>query len=215
MSDFIEDLKNDILRSMSDASPVWAEFCAIAPLATILKDAKIIEQEKPMHLNLMMLMVAPPGIKKSLPMTSFTYPILKETGRLIGKDLILPSRSSVPGFIKEVNRKIGERKNSNGEITHEGIPTHDQGIIMRDEFSAMFEGMRKDGWQSDGMEFISEMYDGIFQKRATTSHGLNFVENLYANLISCTTYRFLGMMDPEFFIQGTGNRFLYCHYNME
>lgn len=215
MSDFIGDLKNDILKVMPDASPLWCEYCAIIPLSTILHNARIIEQEKPMSLNLYILMIAISGMKKSLPMTAFTYPILKETGRLIDKDLILPSRWSVPGFIKEVGKQRGEKKNRAGEITQKGIPTHDQGVIMRDEFSSMFKGMREDGWQSDGLEFLSEMYDKIYQKRATTSHGLNLLTELHANLISCSTYRFIGMMDPEFFIQGTGNRFMYCHYSMD
>lgn len=215
MSDFIEDLKGDILKAMPDVSPVWAEFNAIITLSTLLNKARIIEQEKPLGLNLIMLIIAPPGIKKSLPMTSFTYPILKETGELIGKDLILPSRSSVPGFIKVLNEREEDVINRKGEVIQRGEPIHNQGIVIRDEFSGLFKGMRTEGWQSDGMEFISEMYDRIFQKRATTKHGLHAVEDLYGNLLSCSTYHFLSMMDPEFFTQGTGNRFLYCHYGAD
>lgn len=215
MFDFIDSLKCDILQAMPDVCPDWAEYNAIIQLSTILKDARIIEQEKPLHLNLIMVMIAPSGIKKSLPMTAFTYPILKETGSLIKKDLILPSRSSVPGLIKLLNKTEGDRVDKDGNIIEKGLPIHNQGIMIRDEFSGLFKGMRTEGWQSDGMEFISEMYDGIFQKRATTTHGLHKVEGLYANLITCTTYYFLGKMDPEFFTQGTGNRILYCHYGAD
>ena len=56
------------------------------------------------------------------------------------------------------------------------------------------------------MEFISEMYDGNFQKRFTTSHGLNMAESIYGNLITATTPHFITLLDPQFFIQGTGEQ---------
>lgn len=202
MSDFINDLKEDIITSMPDVSPLWALYCSIVVLASILPNAKIIEKEKPLKLNLIMLMIGPPGIKKSLPMFSWTYPILKRLGEKIGRDLIIPSRSTVEGLIKYIN-EAGVSQ-----------PSRNVGIIIRDEFSGLFNQLRNANWQSDGMEFISEMYDGIYQKRATTTHGLHEIKMLYANLISATTPYFVGKLDPEFFIQGTGNRFLYCYLGL-
>lgn len=205
MVDFIEDLKEAIITAMPDVSQDWAEYCAIACLSTVLPNARIIEKEKPMSLNLIMLMIGLSGIKKSLPMTSFTYPIIKKSGELLNRDFILPSRSSVEGFIQHVSEE-----DENTDILKNNV-----GIIIRDEFSGLFRQARKTDWQSDGMEFVSEIYDGIFQKRRTMKVGLSQVENLYANLMSCSTYYFISQMDPEFFTQGTGNRFLYCHYELE
>ena len=67
MPDFVEDLKNDILESMPDTSPDWAELCAIMPLAVALPNARIIEKTNELKLNIIALMVGHPGIKKSLP----------------------------------------------------------------------------------------------------------------------------------------------------
>lgn len=209
MGDFISDLKNDILTSMPDISEDWAEYCAIMPLSTILHNAKIIEKERTMNLNLFVINIGPSGIKKSLPMTSFTIPIIRKVGDNVMRDFILPSRSSVPGFIKYVNE--GGKEDENGEV----IQLRDAGILARDEFSGFFSGARKQDWLSDWMEYLSEMYDGIFQKRVTTTHGLHFIEDFYGTLITCTTYYFINQMDDEFFTQGTGNRFLYNLFGAE
>jgi hypothetical protein len=202
MSDFINDLKTDILESNPDTSETWAEYCAIAPLTTALPYARIVEKQNPLKLNLLMLTVAPAGIGKSLPMFSWTKRIIEDLGNLVERDFLLPQRNTVEGLIKYLN-------DENRELPR------DVGIIIRDEYSGMFKGFRKNDWQSDGMEFLSEMYDGNFIKRATTSHGLNVVENLYASLITATTPYFIGKMDSDYFIQGTGNRFLYDYYGID
>lgn len=203
MTDFIKDLKKDILKSTPDVSEDWAEFCSIIPLSTILPNTRIIERVSPLKLNLLMITVGQSGITKSIPLMSYTRRIVYDTGRRIGLDLILPSRSSVEGMIKY----LGDGKDND-------LPRH-VGVIIRDEFSGLFKQLRKADWQSDGMEFISEMYDGTFQKRVTTSHGLHTVDDLYANLITATTPYFLSHLDANFFIQGTGNRFLYSFHSIE
>ena len=198
MVNFIDELKDDIIIAMPDVSPDWAEINAIMPLSTILGGVKIVEREGLLPLNLLAMMIGPPGIKKSLPMFKFTKPILEATG-----DYLLPSRSSVEGFIKYVSEK------------EDGKFLHNEGIILRDEFGGLFNQIRSTDWQSDAMEFISEMYDGTFQKRMTISGGLRNVESLYATMLTATTYQFVTRVDPQFFIQGTGNRFLYIHYSAD
>jgi hypothetical protein len=198
MVNFIDELKDDITTAMPDVSPDWAEINAIMALSTILGGVKIEEREGLLPLNLLAMMIGPPGIKKSLPMFRFTKPIIENTG-----DYLLPSRSSVEGFIKYVSEK------------EKGKFLHNEGIIIRDEFGGLFNQIRSTDWQSDAMEFISEMYDGTFQKRMTVSGGLHNVETLYATMLTATTYQFVTRVDPEFFIQGTGNRFLYIHYSAE
>ena len=203
MGDFVEDLKNKIISTMPDVSPDWAEFCAIAPLSSVFHNAKIIEQEKYLKLNLLFLMVGPSGIKKSMPMTTWTYTITKELGDRLNRELLLPNRSSVEGFIHYI-QNVGEDD-----------PQRNAGLMIRDEFGGLFNQLRKADWQADGMEFISEMYDGVFQKRATVTHGLNEITELHASLISATTPHFVSMLDTDFFVQGTGNRILYCYYDIK
>ena len=200
MTDFVTDLTNDIIDSMPDVSKDWAELNALITLSTFLSKAQIVERDKALRLNLIGVMVAPPGMKKSLPIFSFTYPIVIEAGKKIGRDFLLPSRSSVEGFIEYASMKSEDKKYINNE-----------GIIIRDEFSGLFKQLRKADWQADGMEFISEMYDHNFQKRMTKTDGLVFFEDLYGSMITATTYHFITSMDPLFFIQGTGNRIIYCH----
>lgn len=198
MADFVDDLKKDILTAMKDVNPTWAEMNALVTLSTLCRNTVIIEREKPMRLNIMALNIGPSGIKKSLPMTGFTLPIIEGIGCCVEKDLILPSRSSVEGMIKY----LGEEKD-NKKLNC------DHGAIIRDEFSGLFRELRNKDWQSDGMEFISEMYDGIFQKRVTVKGGTLRVPHFYGTLISCSTPYFVSSMDYNFFIQGTGNRFLW------
>jgi len=203
MGDFVDDLKTKIISTMPDVSPDWAEFCSLAPLSAVFHDARIIEQEKYLKVNLLFLMVGPSGIKKSMPMTTWTYAIIKELGDRLHRDLLLPNRSSVEGFIHYI-QNVGEDD-----------PPRNAGLMIRDEFGGLFNQLRKADWQADGMEFISEMYDGIFQKRSTVTHGLNEITELHASLISATTPHFVSMLDTDFFVQGTGNRILYCYYDID
>lgn len=204
--DIVNSIKKEILKAMPDVSPTWAEYCAIAPLSTILHEAVIVNRERPLRMNLFMMMIGYPGIKKSMPMTSIVTPIINRLSvpDELDMELLLPSRYSVEGFIHHVN-----------EGGRNGVQRRDVGIIVRDEFSGMFKQLRNADWQSDGMEFISEMYDGSFHKRATVTGGLQLMTNLYACMITATTPYFLSEMDPMFFIQGTGNRFLYNCMTME
>jgi len=201
---FIESLKGDILESIPSVSPHWAELNAIATLTTILNDVEIVEKEGNLKLNLLILGIGISGITKSLPMTGFTYQILKHYNNKCSVDVLLPTRSSVEGFIKYLCEKDEDTD----------VLLHTYGTIIRDEFSGLFSQLRKQGWQSDGMEFISELYDGIAQKRITITHGLHDSDNIYCNMISCSTYHFVNNMDAEFFTQGTGNRILWEHMDI-
>jgi len=138
MVDFIEELKSDMITAMPDISSDWAEINAIMPLTTVLKGVKIVEREGMLPLNILAMIIGPPGIKKSLPMFRFTKPIIEATG-----DYLLPSRSSVEGFIDYISEK-----------DKEGTCLHNQGIILRDEFGGLFNQIRSTDWQSDAMEFI-------------------------------------------------------------
>jgi len=49
----------------------------------------------------------------------------------------------------------------------------------------------------------------------TRSGGLRVVKDLYVTMLTATTYQFVTRVDPQFFTQGTGNRFLYIHYGAD
>jgi hypothetical protein len=61
----------------------------------------------------------------------------------------------------------------------------------------------------DVLEFLSELYDGSIQKRATRTVGIEESQNICINFIGASTPYIFSIMDIGFFIQGTGNRFLY------
>jgi len=216
--DFIEDLKKDILSVSKELSPEWVETCAMKPLNTVLYETQIVEQEAPMPLNLFNLMIALTGIGKSKPIYKWTTSIIRHTEKLLDRDLTLPNRMSVEGFIKwTAQRAIIELEDKDEEgkkKQRKGRYLHNVGLIARDEYSGMFRQARKADWQSDALEFQSELYDGSYQKRYTISQGLNEVPEMYACLLSATTPHFLKAMDKQFFIQGTGNRILYDYFDV-
>ncbi len=202
--DFIEELKQDIIKAHPDINELWAEICALIPLATVIPEALIHDKEGPLHLNIYALGVGPAGIKKSLPLFQWTFQLILRTGKLVGKDFLLPNRSSVPGFIDFVSKQ-----------DEHGNYIRNQGAILRDEFTGWFREMRDAHWQNDALEFISEMYDGTAQKRMTLSHGLKNPPMMYVNILSATTFDFTNVMDDRFYKQGTGNRILYVFFDPE
>jgi hypothetical protein len=202
MSDFIFDLKGDIITAMPDVNEMWAEVCALMPVATVLPNTTIFDTDGPVHLNVYGLGVGPAGIKKTLPMFGWTYRLIKNLGERIGRDLLLPSRGSVPGLIKFLS-----------ETNAEGRFIQNHGILIRDEFTGMFKEMREAHWQNDALEFVSEMYDGTSQKRYTLKDGLMNPPNMYVNILSATTFDFTNIVDYRFYKQGTGNRILYTFFD--
>ena len=204
--DFIQDIKNEILTRQKNTLPNWAESCATASLIPFLGKVRVIEEENPLKTNLYLLMIGISGIGKTKPMFNFTRKIVFSASGLIGKDLLYPNRQSVEGFVQYLSEKDKDGK----------YYIHDKGIILRDEFSGLFRQAVRADWQSDALEFLSELYDGNVQKRSTVSHGVNEVPEVYCSLISATTYEFLNEKRfPVFHRQGSGNRTLYEHYNLE
>jgi hypothetical protein len=185
--DFIEDYTKFILRYI-DTNPDWAEASAIQVLNAVVSD-RIFCHTKigKLNTNLFYLAIGPSGLAmKSASLKYFVFPILtseKMTHR------ILPNRFSVEGFISY-------------------LKDHPCGLIIRDEFSSMFKDTSK-SYLGDVLEFLSELYDGTIQKRATKKGGIEDNVNVNVSLIGATTPYLFQIMEISFFVQGTGNRILY------
>jgi hypothetical protein len=102
-------------------------------------------------------------------------------------DIIVPTRFSVEGLIEWFAKYC------------------QQGGLIRDEFTSVFKETTK-AYLGDNLEFLSELYDGMMQKRFTKSYKLEQVVKVYVVLLTATTPYLYKVMKPEFFVQGTGNR---------
>jgi len=84
-----------------------------------------------------------------------------------------------------------------------------EGACIGDEYTAMFSSKSKT-WLLDSMEFLSKLYDGSIPKYITISRGVEYVPHVYVNFLSATTFYLLKLMKTDdFFLQGTGCRFLW------
>jgi hypothetical protein len=101
--------------------------------------------------------------------------------------LVLPSKFSVEALIKFMN-------------------THTLGCIIRDEFTGLLKESAGKDYLVDSLEFLSELYDGLIQKRSTIAHGVQELAHVYVTFITATTPYLYKVMKPDFYTQGTGNR---------
>jgi len=195
MGNFIEDFKNFILEYVP-TDERWAEAMAITVLSTTVGRKRVILSKiGDLHLNVWHLMVGPSGLAyKSAPILYFTLPTLAEFSKLINYPVIMPSRYSIEGFIEYMTQG------------------YNWGCIIRDEFTALFKEVTSKQYLADAMEFMSELYDGMIQKRYTKKAKLEEVVDVYVVLTAATTPYLYKIMKPEFFMQGTGNRILYIIY---
>jgi hypothetical protein len=188
--DFIQDLKKTILKDIP-TNPDWAESIAVTTLNAVVAD-RIFAVDKigPLHPNLFFLAIGPSGLAaKTIPIKYYQFPILMKFKELTGKDVVLPNRFSIEGLISH-------------------LKSNSSGVIVRDEFSSLFKEKNK-SYLGDVLEFLSELCDGSIQKRATRTVGMEESQSICVNFIGATTPYIFSIMDIGFFVQGTGNRFLY------
>lgn len=202
---FIADFSSLILENIP-TSPDWAEAIALTAEATVLSKVKVLTKIGPLSLNVWNLMIGPSGLAyKSTPILYFVYPTLAAVTGLINKPIIMPGRFSVEGMIEYLSMKHKKGKRT-------GDPMHDEGIIVRDEFTSLFKAVYSKGYLADAMEFLSELYDGTMQKRYTRKMKLEQSEHVYICLLAATTPYLFSVMERNFFIQGTGNRVLFTMF---
>lgn len=185
---FISEYSNFILEHVPTTLK-WAEANALCLLSIASGPEKYVRMKPgPLRLNVWNLMIGPSGLgHKSLPINSFAIPVLGKLKDLINVDIIVPVRYSVEGMIEWLSK----------HSSHGGI--------VRDEFTTLFKELTK-SYLGDNLEFLSELYDGRMQKRFTRGYKLEQVQSVYISFLSATTPHIYRVMDPEFFIQGTGNR---------
>jgi hypothetical protein len=122
-------------------------------------------------------------------MKTYLIPILIKASELLPDryHLVLPSKFSVEALIKFMS-------------------THTLGCIIRDEFTGLLKESAGKDYLVDSLEFLSELYDGLIQKRSTIKHGTQELAHVYVTFITATTPYLYKVMKPDFYTQGTGNR---------
>jgi len=195
--DFIVDFKNFILKHVP-TNPDWAESVATNVLATVLdRKVHIMTKIGRLHPNLFFLVIGPSGLAyKTAPIKYYAMPTLIKYGELTDTKPLIPSRFSVEGLIEYLSTM------------------QSSGVIIRDEFSSIFKDTRKQ-YIADVLEFLSELYDCTIQKRFTRKAKLEETLDVCVSLMSATTPYIFSLMDPSFFVQGTGNRILYIWSKVE
>lgn len=201
--DFISQLSQDLKYIFKGVSPVWTDACARTTLSTILANVRIAYAGRPLKLNQFNICIGPPGAIKSLPL-DFCREIIERVDQKTKYAFILPSKFTSPAMIEHLSEvRKGTEKRWPRQYKH------NHGTIFRDEFTALFKQARQVDYMTDMLEFLSELYDGTVQKKRTKEHGLEQAPDVFVNMITATTYDFLSKVDDDFFIQGTGTRFLY------
>lgn len=187
--DFIEELKQSILKS-HPTEPLWAEACAIAILNSIVgRFITTTTQYGSIKTNLNFLTIGMSGLNKTNPTRYFIIPILRAFDILNKTDTIRVERWSVEGLYNEINET-------------------NYGIIIREEFSSIFKDIGK-GYLGDTLEVFSELYDGMAKRRRTIKGGLVQTKEVWISAIGSTTPYIFSLMNRDYFVQGTGNRFGY------
>jgi len=201
-SGFVKEFADAITRNIP-TSREWAEAIALTVESTVLSKVKALTKIGPVSLNVWHLMIGPSGLAyKTTPMRYFVYPTLVSLTQKIEKPLIMPSRFSVEGMIEYLSMVHTKGVKS-------GQPKHNEGCIIRDEFSSMFKDYSSKSYLADVMEFLSELYDGTMQKRFTRKTKLEKTQKIYITMLAATTPYLFSIMERNFFVQGTGNRILY------
>ena len=202
---FISEFSEAILADIP-TSPDWAESIALTVEATVLGKVRVLTKIGPLSLNLWNLMIGPSGLAyKSTPLLYYVYPTLAAVTQMIDKPVIMPGRFTLEGMIEYLSKK-----HEKGPM--QGMPLHEEGCIIRDEFTSLFKSVYRKGYMADMMEFLSELFDGTMQKRYTRSYKLEHSENVYISLLAATTPYLFSVMEREFFVQGTGNRILFTMF---
>lgn len=202
---FIADFSELILESIPTSAD-WAEAIALTVEAAVLGKVKALTEIGPLSLNVFNLMIGPSGLAyKSTPLLYYVYPVLAQVTELIDKPIIMPGRFSIEGMIEYLSKRHTKGKKK-------GEPMHDEGVIVRDEFTSLFKSVYSREYLADVMEFLSELYDGTMQKRYTRKAKLEHSEHVYISLLAATTPYLFQVMKRDFFIQGTGNRVLFTLY---
>lgn len=174
----------------------WADLCAVTAIASSVdRNTALYTKIGPLRLNIFSINIGPSRFSyKTVALMYCLIPTLYNLGENLNKRFLLPSRYSMEGLIEYMTEFSS------------------QGCIVRDEFTSQFKDVRNKKYLAEGMEFLSELYDGMLQVRYTKSSKLEEVTKVYISYIGATTpYVYTIPYFGEFFWQGIGNRFLYVN----
>ena len=176
-----------------------AKAIEIALGSIALKNLHFDDEMGEVHANIYIIYVGKSGLACKTPLIKRMRQEIDEWD----KNMAAPVKFTSQGFTEYATgrqRKKGEEG--------ESIPSHDAGIIIRDEFSRLFKDSHNNT-TSDVLEFLSELHDCYIESYRTRTYGLEGGKFFYLTLFSATTETFLMKMDDEFFMQGLGNKVLW------
>jgi len=188
---FIKEYSNFILDNVPTTKG-WAEDVAVGLLSTVMGFKRYISTRiGRLRLNVWHIFVGPSGIAhKTVPLKNFVIPTLIKLSEITGEELIFPSSFSMEGMVEYMTKR-------------------NEGLILRDEVSTLFKEPTAKSYSADILEFMSQLYDGLLQKRYTRKAKLEEVQKCYVVFLGTTTPYLYYVLKPEVFIQGLGNRILY------
>jgi hypothetical protein len=188
--DFITQVA-DFIHKTTMTSYRWSECIATSMLSTVMGPERfIINVQGKLNLNVWYMCIGPSGLAhKTIPMKTYLIPILIKASELLPDKyhLVLPSKFSVEALIKFMK-------------------DHTLGCIIRDEFTGLLKESAGKDYLVDSLEFLSELYDGLIQKRSTIAHGTQELAHVFVTFVTATTPYLYKVMKPDFYTQGTGNR---------
>lgn len=186
----IRDLAEYILRR-TDTNPSFAETCAsVLVSAAVGPNIIIADQKGDVYLNLFGIIVGGSGISNKTVALDIVREIIRSLSTEIKNNLTLPQKFSIEGLSLYLTK-------------------HREGVIIGDEYTAMFQSAGK-SWLRDTMEFLSNLYSGYLPMYVTIARGTEYVSEICVGFLSATTPYLLRLMrTDDFFLQGTGCRFLW------
>jgi hypothetical protein len=208
--DLIDGMSSFLQARTENLQFKWARSISTSMLSAVSKNVRIYDEEGPVRLNVFYNGIGRSDEGKTLPIETFAIPIIKKCEDKIRekmsiKDsdkenfrLLYPSNFTREAFIKNLDEKPDW-----------------QGLVVIDEFISFFKESRQQKHHTQDLEFLSQLYDGQNLDNLTVARGLEHVEAPYVSLLVATNPYFLRMLDPDFFVQGTGNRFLYDFLDIE
>jgi len=192
-SGLVGEIANYIWKR-TDTNPSFAETCAAALVATAIGPNVVVPTRMgDNRLNVFGICVGGTGISNKTVALDIVRLMARGLGKKLERRVLLPSKFSIEGLANYLATETN------------------WGLIVGDEFTTMIT-QRSKTWLSDIMEFLSKLWDGYIPQYVTIQRGVEGVPFVYVNFLSATTFYLAKLLKREgddFFIQGTGCRFLW------
>lgn len=221
---FIDSLSKHIL-SHSNTNALWAKTLAMTTFSPFLHRVSFSNKKGEVRPNLYAMMIGPSGLaEKTLPMQTVIKPILTSVDKMLINQMGKIDEDDVSEEYETANGATKRKKMSYyfqipNEYSLEKMTSilnkRKNGIIVSDEFTGLLKTVKGKEYMSATLEYISRVYDGDAGFRATKKSGYENASGLCVSMVTATTPYIYDVMKPDFFVQGTGNRFLMVIYNLD